>query len=768
MLLVVGLYAGALAMDLHPVDPLGYRPGQYLPDDVRARVAFEVYPERLLREGQEAVKRSTPATFQFNQKLADNIAQDMKRLPDLIEAALQPPPEPSGTDTQPAKAPAPPAADPLLKRFGLGDAKALAGWKKHVSKSGRKRYLAQVEQLAERLKQAAVISGQEVADQQEQRTVTDLWLVYPGGRKLKELRSVVRCDRSGEVGEEADRLVAAFDPAIRQNLKTYLLGVFVGSSQPLYRYDAKTTQKDIKGRIDRLKADPPTEAYAAGQVLVRASRRSGPEGAEVEALDQESLKLLAAEHRAFLADEYRRDPWMARQRAAGRAAMLLLPITALCWYIWRYERRIAVNHWRGFAVVGVMLLMLGVSKVMGQVMGWNKHVALLPVIMTAVIMTIAYNHRFAIALAAALAAMTVLQLRADFGMLLVLLTGVLGSVVPMHEIRSRSKLIEVAALAAAAVLLAVVALGLARGMPVRFIGVDVLWAVVLTLLAGFLIQGVLPLIERMFRIATSMTLLEWCDASRPLLKRLAMEAPGTYNHSLQLGAMCEAAAEAIGARGLLARVGAYYHDIGKINKPDYFVENADAAGESRHDKLSPAMSMLVIIGHVKDGIEMAKEYGLPHVLHEFIVTHHGTTLVQYFYDAAAKQKNGPADRRPEEQQFRYPGPKPSSKEAGILMLADAAESSVRALSNPTAKQIEEQVRTMASRRLMDGQLDACDMMLREVHAVEASLIKSLCGIYHSRIVYPAPPGQKAAASEQAGRAETQEPETEGRPSEAGA
>jgi len=247
-----------------------------------------------------------------------------------------------------------------------------------------------------------------------------------------------------------------------------------------------------------------------------------------------------------------------------------------------------------------------------------------------------------------------------------------------------------------------------------------------------------------------------------------MEAPGTYNHSLQLGAMCEAAAEAIGARGLLARVGAYYHDIGKINKPDYFVENADAAGESRHDKLSPAMSMLVIIGHVKDGIEMAKEYGLPHVLHEFITTHHGTTLVQYFYDAAAKQKNGPADRRPQEQQFRYPGPKPSSKEAGILMLADAAESSVRALSNPTAKQIEEQVRTMASRRLTDGQLDACDMMLREVHTVEASLIKGLCGIYHSRIVYPAPPGQKAAASEQAGQAETQESETGDRPSEAGA
>ena len=156
------------------------------------------------------------------------------------------------------------------------------------------------------------------------------------------------------------------------------------------------------------------------------------------------------------------------------------------------------------------------------------------------------------------------------------------------------------------------------------------------LAAGLIMQGLLPAIERIFGIATAMTLLEYSDVSRPLLRRLATEAPGTFNHSLLLGAMAEAAADAIRANGLLARVGAYYHDIGKINKPPYFVENQEGSF-SRHAKLSPAMSLLIILGHVKDGLEMARDYGVPQVIWPFIIEHHGTTLVEYFYHAAAQK-----------------------------------------------------------------------------------------------------------------------------------
>jgi len=308
-------------------------------------------------------------------------------------------------------------------------------------------------------------------------------------------------------------------------------------------------------------------------------------------------------------------------------------------------------------------------------------------------------------------------------------------------------LIEISGISALVVMVTVFATAASQAVPIRFALFDGLWAAGAVLLAGFVVQGMLPLIERAFGIATSMTLLEWCDASRPLLKRLAMEAPGTYNHSLQIGTMCETAAEAIGARGLLARVGAYYHDIGKINKPDYFIEN-QAGSDSKHTKLSPAMSLLIIIGHVKDGMEMAHEYSLPRALHEFIATHHGTTLVQYFYHAATEQRKNSADRAPDEVEFRYPGPKPRSREAAILMLADASESSVRAMAEPTPGRIESQVHTMVNRRLMDGQLDDCELTLREVHLIEASLVKSLCGIYHGRITYPTPPGEKPSAAEE--------------------
>lgn len=496
---------------------------------------------------------------------------------------------------------------------------------------------------------------------------------------------------------------------------------------------------DIHSRV-AFEADPPGDSYSAPEVLVPASRTEG--------LGEEKLRLLRADHLAFLDAERRTDPWRRWGRLVGRAGVLLLLIGAMGWYVVKYRRGLVANHWRGFAIIVFLLLMLGISKAMVHGMGWNPHAAVLTVVMTSVVMTIAYDHRFAVVLSLTLGVLAVLQMRAGLEMLMVLLAGAVAGTAWLGEIRSRTRLIEVAGIAAGVVLATVLGIGLAKTTPLRFLLFDGAWAAGATLLVGFLIQGILPVIERIFLVATSMTLLEWCDASRPLLKRLAMDAPGTYNHSLQLGAMCEAAAEAIGARGLLARVGACYHDIGKINKPSYFVENKEVGAASKHDKLSPAMSMLIITGHVKDGMAMAREYGLPRVLHEFIATHHGTTLVQYFYHAATEQKKSQTDRAPDETDYRYPGPKPASREAAILLLADASESSVRAMSDPTPASIENQVHTMVSRRLMDGQLDRCEMTLNDVHIVEGSLSKSLCSIYHARMSYPAPPGEEPSASEQ--------------------
>jgi cyclic-di-AMP phosphodiesterase PgpH len=391
--------------------------------------------------------------------------------------------------------------------------------------------------------------------------------------------------------------------------------------------------------------------------------------------------------------------------------------------------------------------MLAVNKILVGLLLFNPLVGLLPAMMTGAVLTIARNQRFALAIGMIVVILLLLQIRGSMEQLIVMLVGVTVIIYQLRDVRSRTTLIRASAVAAAFSFLAVVVTSLATTKPWPFALRDGLWAAGCGLMTGFVVQGALPLIEGAFHVATSLTLLEWCDASRPLLKRLAMDAPGTYNHSLQLGALCEAAAEAVGARGLLARVGAYYHDIGKANKPDYFIEN-QSGSLSRHAKLSPAMSLLIIIGHVKDGLEMAREYGLPKVLHEFIASHHGTTLVQYFYHAAAEQRKEAADRAPDEAEFRYPGPRPRSKEPAILMLADAAESSVRAMSDPTAGRIEHQVHAMVNRRLMDGQLDECDLTLKEVHLIEASLVKGLCSMYHTRIAYPTPPNAKPAPGDQ--------------------
>ncbi|GAJ00950.1 unnamed protein product, partial [marine sediment metagenome] len=279
--------------------------------------------------------------------------------------------------------------------------------------------------------------------------------------------------------------------------------------------------------------------------------------------------------------------------------------------------------------------------------------------------------------------------------------------------RTRMKLLEVSALAAVMVFITALALGFLGSEPkVGNIFRNAGFHAVAALLAGLLIQSLLPLIEKIFHIATSMTLLDYSDANQPLLKKLAMEAPGTFSHSLLIGSVAEAAAEAIGGNGLLCRVGAYYHDIGKINKPGYFVEN-EMGSTSRHLELSPAMSQLIIVGHVKDGIEMAKEYGIPAVLRQFIETHHGTTLVEYFYDEA-KKKHDEKQPPPSESEFRYTGPKPRTKEAAIVMLADTVEGAARSLTEVTPTKVEAVVHNMAMKRLQDGQFDECDLSLREL------------------------------------------------------
>ncbi|WP_270474761.1 HD family phosphohydrolase [Clostridium cochlearium] len=254
-----------------------------------------------------------------------------------------------------------------------------------------------------------------------------------------------------------------------------------------------------------------------------------------------------------------------------------------------------------------------------------------------------------------------------------------------------------------------------------------------SMLSGVFTIGFLPFFESTFDIVTTIKLLELSNPNNPLLKRLLMEAPGTYHHSVLVGNLAEMAAEQVGGSPVLARVASYYHDIGKIKRPYFFKEN-QLGNDNPHDKINPNLSTLIITAHVKDGIELAEEYKIPKVIRDIIEQHHGTTLVKYFYITMKNSMENPEEIK--EEDFRYPGPKPESKEAAIIMLADSVEAAVRSINDPTKGKIEEMVNNIIKGKLNEGQLDNCDLTLKDIDKIRNSFVKILLGIYHQRIEYP--------------------------------
>jgi len=249
--------------------------------------------------------------------------------------------------------------------------------------------------------------------------------------------------------------------------------------------------------------------------------------------------------------------------------------------------------------------------------------------------------------------------------------------------------------------------------------------------AGIVTAGLAPLVEISFGYTTDISLLELANLDRPILRRLMIEAPGTYHHSVIVGSLVEAAAAEIGANHLLAKVCGYYHDIGKIKKPLYFIEN-QKAGKNKHDKLAPSMSSLILIAHVKDGVEIARDNKLGRVIIDTIRQHHGTSLIKYFYEKAKQRKGEDAVKIDD---FRYPGPKPQTREAGLVMLADVVEAASRTLENPTPSRIQGLVQNLINNIFSDGQLDECELTLKDLHKIARSFNQILNGIHHHRIEY---------------------------------
>jgi putative nucleotidyltransferase with HDIG domain len=472
---------------------------------------------------------------------------------------------------------------------------------------------------------------------------------------------------------------------------------------------------------------PVVERYPQGMPLVR---RGQP-------IRERDLTVLEEEHRAYLrslkpADRIRR----------GVALFLVISLLAavLVIYVVRFQPSMAQSLPKiiGVCVLVVLTLALGFLICRPP---WQA--VLIPLTVTAMLLTIVYNPQFALLMSFALTLVAIVAMGTGLGHLLVMMGGLATAVMLLPDVRTRTRLVEVGAAAGVGFLAMTVATGLLSSQRWQLIVTDAgrhfLWG----LLAGFILAGSLPIIERCFGIVTDISLLKLADGSHPLLQELVRRAPGSYTHSITVATLAEGAAESIKANPLLTRVGSYFHDIGKMMKPHYFIENQ--TGENRHDMLEPALSTLVIMGHVKDGLALAYQYSLPKPIVEFIQQHHGTTLVEYFYREALRLQEAAGNHADLEATFRYPGPKPQTRENGIVMLADAVESSSRALREPTPSSLRKLVHDMLMKRLLDGQFDESGLTLTELHAIEKSLCISLIALYHARIKYPEMQGQKAAS-----------------------
>jgi putative nucleotidyltransferase with HDIG domain len=424
-------------------------------------------------------------------------------------------------------------------------------------------------------------------------------------------------------------------------------------------------------------------------------------------------------------------------------------------YIYHYDPRILTSTRRLATVLVVVIATVLLCRICA-VDYWRAEV--LPLAMFGITIAIAYSRELALILSAAVSLIVCLSLGLGLVEFVLLTATTSAAILSLNRVRSRTKLIYIGLGAAVVAMLTTIGIGTMTGyalgpsggsglLPfddphspgrsfIMQLASGAIWYGFCAILAGVVMTGLLPFIERLFDVQTDISLLELGDAAHPLLQELARRAPGTYNHSINVASMAEAAAESIGANGLLVRVGAYFHDIGKMFKPGYFVEN-QAQDSNLHESLLPAMSTLVIIAHVKDGADLARAHHLPRSIIDFIEQHHGTTLVEYFYEQATRQQQDDPDKEDvQESSFRYPGPKPQTPEAGVLMLADAVESASRTLVDPTPARIESLVHSLAMKRLLDDQFDECGITLKQLSTIEESLIKTLTAVYHGRVKYP--------------------------------
>lgn len=710
---------------------IAWRTGQVVSAGIQARVAFNVENEEETRRALNEAVRRAPVVLRQDTSVID-------RLPSLLRSQLS---EIANTESVTAVAPE------TVRAFGIdpsaGDAAATA-----------------YSVLRNQLRDPDNTQGNRIDELINAFNLLTADARIPGLLDVSEVNAVLRATEAGETPdlsrpvEVQDEFGQVIKPGLLSEVllqeqlretgrigKNWAAAGRLGVLKPQIeawlqasvRGQLRRDESLTEDRLEAARSNSPRkmDSYTLGEILIPAGMR----------LNDAHCHLLQLEHAAF------EDSLNSPQRALRLLGQTLL-IALIVILFGVFLRRVSLPLIRDTPQLLMFLALCCTTVFLACLFSRDPlRAEIIPLLAAVMICAIVYGQTIACVTAFALSLIISLATLADLAHLFTLISICVAGVLPLRRIKSRLVIIRAGFLVAAVAFATAWSFGLLQqsadadawkspGLLVpalKFAG----WALV----CSYFVAGSLPFIEQAFGIVTDISLLELTGVSHPLLQELARRAPGTYNHSIMVASMAEAAAESIGANGLLARVGAYFHDIGKMMKPEYFIENMTDPSQSPHQSLAPAMSTLIIIGHVKDGLELAEENNLPEPLHPFITQHHGTTLVEFFYREATRKADIDHRTDASESSFRYPGPKPQSRETAVLMLADAVESASRTLKDPTPKRIQSLVHEITMKRLLDGQFDECNLQMCEIRRIEDSLVKSLLAAHHGRVRYP---GQKTA------------------------
>ncbi len=506
----------------------------------------------------------------------------------------------------------------------------------------------------------------------------------------------------------------------QENVATIGFGIVLAFLQPNLIYDETTTEARIKEAV--------ASVPLSKGIVLKDQRIVNTH----ELITPEILAKLNSLAAAKAQREQREGGVKVLFPYIGRVLIVSLSLAFTLIFLYVF-RRPTFDSMKRMLLIFIILMLVIVSTFILNRFGISSNAKyLIPISIASMLLTIFFDGRIAFVGTVTLSIIIGALRGNDYGMTIICLFVGSLSIFAVGRIQARSWMLKGILFVSGAYFVSITSMEFLTHSDLQEL--PELWGYGLIngLLSPILAYGFMIILEYIFQMTTDSTLLELSDLNRPLLRELAIRAPGTYHHSIMVGNLSEAASEAIGANALLTRVASYYHDIGKMEKAEYFVEN-QKAGRNPHEKLTPSMSCLILINHVKKGLEIAEEHNLPKEIRDFIPQHHGTNIIRYFYQKALESS---ADGEVDESNFRYHGPKPRTRETAIVMIADAVEAGSRVLKDPSVSRIRSMINSIINERLLEHELDECPLTMRDLTLIRESFVNTLTGMFHGRIEYP--------------------------------